>query len=105
MEPEERTPTPPPPPPPPPFSKSPPLLIPSPLASAAAASSPPSVTATGDPFRCDPCDIGFAHLSNYVAHKKYYCRGKVNVGGVGGEGDKASDNVANGSLVSMKTEK
>lgn len=28
-----------------------------------------------DPIRCDPCDIGFSHLSNFLAHKKYYCRG------------------------------
>ena len=96
-EPAERNPTP-----PPPSARSPPLLIPSPLASAA--SSPPATAAaaatTGDPFRCDPCDIGFAHLSNFVAHKKYYCRG----GKVGGEGDKASE-PTNGSLVSPKTEK
>ena len=99
VEPVERNPTP-----PPPSARSPPLLIPSPLASAA--SSPPTAgsAATGDPFRCDPCDIGFAHLSNFVAHKKYYCRGgKVG----GGEGDKVSSEAvaANRSLVSPKTEK
>ena len=98
-EPAERNPTPP----PPPSARSPPLLIPSPLASAA--SSPPATATaatTGDPFRCDPCDIGFSHLSNFVAHKKYYCRG----GKVGGEGDKASEAAAaNGTLVSPKTEK
>ena len=69
-------------------------------------SSPPTAgsATTGDPFRCDPCDIGFAHLSNFVAHKKYYCRGgKVG----GGEGDKVSSEAvaANRSLVSPKTEK
>ncbi len=26
-------------------------------------------------LRCVPCDIGFSQLSNFVAHKKYYCRG------------------------------
>jgi hypothetical protein len=28
-------------------------------------------------LRCDSCDIGFTHLSNFMAHKKYYCRGLV----------------------------
>ncbi len=26
-------------------------------------------------LKCTSCDIGFSHLSNFVAHKKYYCRG------------------------------
>ena len=26
-------------------------------------------------LKCNSCDIGFSHLSNFVAHKKYYCRG------------------------------
>lgn len=26
-------------------------------------------------LKCNACDIGFSHLSNFVAHKKYYCRG------------------------------
>lgn len=26
-------------------------------------------------LRCHSCDIGFSHLSNLVAHKKFYCRG------------------------------
>ncbi|XP_059082659.1 zinc finger protein ZFPM1-like isoform X2 [Tigriopus californicus] len=30
---------------------------------------------TPSSLRCEPCDIGFSHLSNYMAHKKYYCRG------------------------------
>ena len=25
-------------------------------------------------LKCNSCDIGFSHLSNFVAHKKYYCR-------------------------------
>ncbi len=40
----------------------------------------PRVETTTEPasssIRCEPCDIGFAHLSNFVAHKKYYCRGQ-----------------------------
>ena len=32
---------------------------------------PPS---TGQ-LKCNSCEIGFSHLSNFVAHKKYYCRG------------------------------
>ena len=43
---------------------------------------PPAPSA--DAIRCEPCDIGFSQLSNYVAHKKYYCRG-----GGGGEKDEA----------------
>lgn len=27
-------------------------------------------------LKCQNCDIGFSHLSNFVAHKKYYCRGQ-----------------------------
>ena len=26
-------------------------------------------------MRCTSCDIGFSQMSNYLAHKKYYCRG------------------------------
>ena len=26
-------------------------------------------------LKCNSCEIGFTHLSNFVAHKKYYCRG------------------------------
>ena len=26
-------------------------------------------------LKCNSCEIGFSHLSNFVAHKKYYCRG------------------------------
>ena len=26
-------------------------------------------------LRCQSCDIGFSHLSNLLAHKKFYCRG------------------------------
>eukprot|EP00096_Caligus_rogercresseyi_P009902 TRINITY_DN3466_c0_g4_i1.p1 TRINITY_DN3466_c0_g4~~TRINITY_DN3466_c0_g4_i1.p1 ORF type:complete len:654 (+),score=242.95 TRINITY_DN3466_c0_g4_i1:111-2072(+) len=26
-------------------------------------------------MRCESCDIGFSQLSNFIAHKKYYCRG------------------------------
>ena len=29
----------------------------------------------GGQLKCNSCDIGFSHLSNFVAHKKYYCRG------------------------------
>ena len=25
------------------------------------------------------CDIGFSHLSNFLAHKKYYCRGMTDI--------------------------
>ena len=28
-------------------------------------------------LKCNSCEIGFTHLSNFVAHKKYYCRGVV----------------------------
>ena len=28
-------------------------------------------------LKCNSCEIGFTHLSNFVAHKKYYCRGGV----------------------------
>jgi hypothetical protein len=26
-------------------------------------------------LKCNGCDIGFSHLSNFMAHKKFYCRG------------------------------
>ena len=26
-------------------------------------------------MKCHSCDIGFSQLSNFLAHKKYYCRG------------------------------
>ena len=26
-------------------------------------------------MKCNACDIGFSQLSNFLAHKKYYCRG------------------------------
>ena len=26
-------------------------------------------------MRCTACDIGFSQMSNFLAHKKYYCRG------------------------------
>jgi len=32
-------------------------------------------TSNSAAIRCEPCDIGFAHLSNFLAHKKYYCQG------------------------------
>jgi hypothetical protein len=31
-------------------------------------------------LRCKSCDIGFSHLSNLMAHKKFYCRGLQSVG-------------------------
>ena len=53
-----------------------PLLAGSPPSSA---SEEPTVQAplsnnTGQ-LKCNSCDIGFSHLSNFVAQKKYYCRG------------------------------
>ena len=39
-------------------NKSPPAAAPSPATS----------------IRCEPCDIGFAQISNFLAHKKYYCQ-------------------------------
>ena len=48
---------------------------PSPMPASAAAAASPAPPPAADPFRCEPCDIGFAHLSNFLAHKKYYCRG------------------------------
>ena len=38
-------------------------------------SSSTSPSSSGGQLKCNSCDIGFSHLSNYVAHKKYYCRG------------------------------
>ena len=38
---------------------------------AAAAAAPSSDTV----MKCHSCDIGFSQLSNFLAHKKYYCRG------------------------------
>ena len=32
-------------------------------------------TATPNHMRCTSCDITFSQMSNYLAHKKYYCRG------------------------------
>ena len=34
-----------------------------------------TATPPGGQLKCNSCDIGFSHLSNFVAHKKYYCRG------------------------------
>ena len=34
-----------------------------------------SITDESGQLKCNSCDIGFSHLSNFVAHKKYYCRG------------------------------
>jgi hypothetical protein len=34
-----------------------------------------TVTPPGGQLKCNSCEIGFSHLSNFVAHKKYYCRG------------------------------
>ena len=31
--------------------------------------------ASNNHMRCTSCDIGFSQMSNYLAHKKYYCRG------------------------------
>ena len=31
-------------------------------------------------LRCESCNIGFSHLSNLMAHKKFYCRGVQPVG-------------------------
>ena len=46
-------------------------------------------------LKCNSCEIGFTHLSNFVAHKKYYCRGGITNAGVGSS--KASDiKVSNG---------
>ena len=33
-------------------------------------------------LRCHSCDIGFSHLSNLTAHKKFYCRGMKSAGAV-----------------------
>ena len=30
---------------------------------------------TQNDMRCTACDIGFSQMSNFLAHKKYYCRG------------------------------
>ena len=35
----------------------------------------PTATPPGGQLKCNSCEIGFSHLSNFVAHKKYYCRG------------------------------
>ena len=32
-------------------------------------------TTTPSNMRCTACDIGFSQMSNFLAHKKYYCRG------------------------------
>lgn len=32
-------------------------------------------TPTPNNMRCTACDIGFSQMSNFLAHKKYYCRG------------------------------
>lgn len=32
-------------------------------------------TPTTNNMRCTACDIGFSQMSNFLAHKKYYCRG------------------------------
>ena len=32
-------------------------------------------------LRCQACDIGFSHVSNLMAHKKFYCRGIQPLGG------------------------
>jgi hypothetical protein len=31
-------------------------------------------------LRCQACDIGFSHVSNLMAHKKFYCRGIQPIG-------------------------
>ena len=36
---------------------------------------PNATTPPGGQLKCNSCEIGFSHLSNFVAHKKYYCRG------------------------------
>ena len=36
---------------------------------------PSTVAPPTGQLKCNSCDIGFSHLSNFVAHKKYYCRG------------------------------
>jgi hypothetical protein len=35
----------------------------------------PTAPPPGGQLKCNSCEIGFSHLSNFVAHKKYYCRG------------------------------
>ena len=39
------------------------------------AAAPQGTNNSGGQLKCNSCDIGFSHLSNFVAHKKYYCRG------------------------------
>ncbi len=47
----------------------------SPSAVAGKTSSPPTTVSSPSSLRCEACDIGFSHLSNFLAHKKYYCQG------------------------------
>ena len=49
----------------------------SPQGSLSDTESPNNATASQgtNQLKCNSCDIGFSHLSNFVAHKKYYCRG------------------------------
>ena len=47
----------------------------SPQSSDPETSSGGSANVQGGQLKCNSCDIGFSHLSNFVAHKKYYCRG------------------------------
>ena len=45
---------------------------------------------TTDVMKCMSCDIGFSQLSNFLAHKKYYCRGlQTKSPTAGGEPSKA----------------
>ena len=47
----------------------------SPPSSTENADQPSTVASSTGQLKCNSCDIGFSHLSNFVAHKKYYCRG------------------------------
>lgn len=47
----------------------------SPPSSTENAEQPSTVASSTGQLKCNSCDIGFSHLSNFVAHKKYYCRG------------------------------
>ena len=42
-----------------------------------------NVSGSGDAMRCTSCDIGFSQISNYLAHKKYYCRGLLSASPTG----------------------
>lgn len=41
-------------------------------------SSPPVVDSPNDSKYCSNCDISFTYSNTFIAHKKFYCKGKQN---------------------------